>query len=375
MNNLKRKRGDSDDIDDENPSFGKQILPVANLPNTFDGIPGDGMEYLFTVRRDARLLPHVVRVANPFQVEQPSLPPPRSLETTHPSLPSNEWRYLFEIRFRNLRKASPSCCANIMQFTNSSVSNSKILMPELKDRSAWWDFLAGKPESVWNPTKKPKALKQKKFGRGMRAFHDDATALDYNGVSTHDGEVISQPVGMQPATPAQHDDNKARLESPLPPCKPVIPTPLLLGQIDDRTALHLLMYFTYWINQHLVEDRQPPFPRLTQAHFQWIFALLARVGEHISADDMNLLRNLTRACIALLKVTICERTSNKAHSGDKMVKKELKDQEDNGEEHEGGYSDEQASCWMIISIVIGIWGQRDLWMDAEDMLNSLSNAK
>ncbi|GAV99012.1 proteophosphoglycan 5 [Lentinula edodes] len=59
MNNLKRKRGDSDDIEDENPSFGKQILPVANLPNTFDGIPGDGMEYLFTVRRDARLLPHV----------------------------------------------------------------------------------------------------------------------------------------------------------------------------------------------------------------------------------------------------------------------------------------------------------------------------
>lgn len=50
MNNLKRKRGDFDDIDDENPSFGKQILPVANLPNTFDGIPGDGMEYLFTVR-------------------------------------------------------------------------------------------------------------------------------------------------------------------------------------------------------------------------------------------------------------------------------------------------------------------------------------
>lgn len=135
------------------------------------------------------------------------------------------------------------------------------------------------------------------------------------------------------------------------------------------------MYFTYWINQHLVEDRQPPFPRLTQAHFQWIFALLARVGEYISADDMNLLRNLTRACIALLKVMICERTSNEAHSGDKMIKKELEKQEDNGEEYEGSYSDEQGSSWMIISIVIGIWGQRDLWMDAEDMLNSLSDAK
>lgn len=50
MPNLKRKRGDNNGSDDDEPSFGKQILPVANLPDTFDGIPSDGMEYLFTVR-------------------------------------------------------------------------------------------------------------------------------------------------------------------------------------------------------------------------------------------------------------------------------------------------------------------------------------
>ncbi len=27
-----------------------QVLPVANLPRNFDGVPQDGMEYLFTVR-------------------------------------------------------------------------------------------------------------------------------------------------------------------------------------------------------------------------------------------------------------------------------------------------------------------------------------
>jgi hypothetical protein len=40
-----------DDEDDEDvPQFGRQILPVANLPSTFDGEPTDGLQYLFTVR-------------------------------------------------------------------------------------------------------------------------------------------------------------------------------------------------------------------------------------------------------------------------------------------------------------------------------------
>jgi hypothetical protein len=48
---LKRKRPSyDDDSDDEVASYGRQILPVANLPATFDGVPEDGMQYLFTVR-------------------------------------------------------------------------------------------------------------------------------------------------------------------------------------------------------------------------------------------------------------------------------------------------------------------------------------
>jgi len=49
---FKRKRGedDDDDDDDDDLAYGKQILPVANLPDDFDGEPLDGMQYLFTVR-------------------------------------------------------------------------------------------------------------------------------------------------------------------------------------------------------------------------------------------------------------------------------------------------------------------------------------
>lgn len=70
--NLKRRRDDLDDTDDDTDDddtdyeesnndgflddesepyrFGTSVLPVANLPASFDGIPQDGMEYLFTVR-------------------------------------------------------------------------------------------------------------------------------------------------------------------------------------------------------------------------------------------------------------------------------------------------------------------------------------
>lgn len=50
----KRKRdhaGGDDDDDDNDATYGlRQILPVANLPISFDGEPTDGMQYLFTVR-------------------------------------------------------------------------------------------------------------------------------------------------------------------------------------------------------------------------------------------------------------------------------------------------------------------------------------
>jgi hypothetical protein len=54
----KRRATDmDDDSDDEIPSFGRQILPVAALPGDFDGEPTDGLQYLFTVRSVRTCLP------------------------------------------------------------------------------------------------------------------------------------------------------------------------------------------------------------------------------------------------------------------------------------------------------------------------------
>ena len=49
-NGIKRKWSETEDSDDDEPSLGKQVLPVANLPDDFNGVPMDGLQYLFTVR-------------------------------------------------------------------------------------------------------------------------------------------------------------------------------------------------------------------------------------------------------------------------------------------------------------------------------------
>ena len=47
----KRKYQDADiSDDDEEPTLGRQVLPVANLPANFNGVPEDGLQYLFIVR-------------------------------------------------------------------------------------------------------------------------------------------------------------------------------------------------------------------------------------------------------------------------------------------------------------------------------------
>lgn len=125
----KRKRDEYESSDDEGDRvMGRQVLPVADLPFDFDGVPEDGAQYLFTVRcvgmpklgytvcpdpfisrrRDANLLPHISRVDNPYATPEPSVDvaPARSSDRTSrkPAMPSEEWRSVVEERFKNLRK-------------------------------------------------------------------------------------------------------------------------------------------------------------------------------------------------------------------------------------------------------------------------------
>ncbi|KAH9850009.1 hypothetical protein C2E23DRAFT_870236 [Lenzites betulinus] len=381
----KRKIEELEDSDDEEPTLGRQVLPVANLPETFDGVPVDGLQYLFTVRRDARTLPHVTRVANPYEFPEA----PLAVSAAGPSqstprrnvLPSEEWRETFLKRFKNFRKNSVQPTIHV-HIPDSSTK----LLPDKKARDLWWAFLEGRPESEWNPPKKPKPPKvsrwQKK-GRSTQPFADDVredASLSYdapdNGSFDAGPSNVSVEMDADPSmsgveslptpsgTPAPPDlsaesstaiRDEVRLDVPLE-YVPREPRPALLEHIDHGYAIHLLMYFTHWINLR-VEQSSVPLTDITQSHARWMFALLSRVDDWITSDETSLLRNLVRACISFM--VECRRR-RAAQTGAKA-----------GEAPEEANMINDASCWMVISAVTGMWGQKDLWTDAEDALSKV----
>jgi hypothetical protein len=61
-------------------------------------------------------------------------------------------------------------------------------MPDKRERDLWWAFIAGRPESDWNPPKKPRqASKSKgknKFGK-MRGFAEDQDDQDDHATDSY----------------------------------------------------------------------------------------------------------------------------------------------------------------------------------------------
>ena len=92
-----------------------------------------------------------------------------------------------------------------------------------------------------------------------------------------------------------------------------------------------------------------------------MFSLLTRIGDFVSSDDMNLLRNFVRACIILLGVLVRQRVcSGGPEEYEKLCLAEG-----------GTGSISEQSCWMVISIAVGVWAQWDLWDDVEEKLGSI----
>lgn len=93
-----------------------------------------------------------------------------------------------------------------------------------------------------------------------------------------------------------------------------------------------------------------------------MFSLLTRIGDFVSSDDMDLLRKFVRACIFLLGVLVQQRVSSVG--SEECGKLCLA---------EGGtVSISEQSCWLVISIAVGVWAQRDLWDEAEEKLRGIS---
>ncbi|KAA1466715.1 hypothetical protein DENSPDRAFT_50235 [Dentipellis sp. KUC8613] len=388
---VKRKEPSSDE--DDLPSYGlRQILPVANLPGDFDGEPEDGLQYLFTVRRENRNLPEFTRVPNPYEI--PDVAPKEAAPKATPFLPAQEWRETLSRRFRNFQKNTAQS-TTVVQRPGSGEKGQK-LFPEKKDRDAWWSFLEGAPPSVWNPPRGPK--KQKGGRRNQRDFIAEGWVPVHQEVQqernteqeaeqeyeveaepdhgTNAGEMRDNPADYvvyapeaQPSQSAKETVNSASSGNAAPsPQGAREPTPRLIRAIDHRLAIHLLMYFSYWMAQHLeLSEARNPSPVTskympTQTHARWIFSLLSRVDDFCSADEMNTLRALARSCIRLLKLRQGRDSNGNPSQSETAIIMEDKDARGPVNEMD------EASCWIIISIITSAWGQHDLWTDAEEML-------
>jgi hypothetical protein len=124
----------------------------------------------------------------------------------------------------------------------------------------------------------------------------------------------------------------------------------------QKTTFHLLKYSIQWI------ETDPDQAKLTETHARWMFSLLTRIGDFVSSDDVNLSRNFVRARTSLLAVLLQKRISSGGpEEYDRLCFTETR-----------ATSISEQSCLMIISIVVVVWAQRDLWDDVETKLRGIS---
>ena len=99
-------------------------------------------------------------------------------------------------------------------------------MPDKKERDLWWAFLAGRPESEWNPPKKPKQPKpsrwqqrtQKRQQVGLPEAQED-TSLPYDlGETSFSGSVSDIPDSSAATYPLSTPSNgSVGIDEPLQP--------------------------------------------------------------------------------------------------------------------------------------------------------------
>lgn len=140
------------------------------------------------------------------------------------------------------------------------------------------------------------------------------------------------------------------------------------------------MFIAYWIRSSLEGNITPSqalprpfhFPR---NHQQWAFALLAQLDTSLRSEEISHLRELARACIAAIRADL-------ALDGPIIVEVDsgvvLSGASDSTSTLVNPHSDDRnpkyahlVGTWMVVGAIASVWGQRDMWQDAEETLADL----
>lgn len=129
-----------------------------------------------------------------------------------------------------------------------------------------------------------------------------------------------------------------------------------VARLTQDDTLRVIQFFRKWMQQPyfvLPYDDVPLRYALHPLHTRWLFSLLAHLDRRLSGGEIAGLRALARSCIAAL-------THVRSLRAQAMV--------DSDED----FLEQESGAWMLLVIVAGAWGQRDLWDEAKARTSTLS---
>ncbi|KAI5481155.1 hypothetical protein MNV49_005590 [Pseudohyphozyma bogoriensis] len=366
-------------VQDDAPrgGLGSQVLPVAELDDDFEGEPGDGMEYLFLVRREASTHPSINRVPNPYQApdeteeELLARAAPREVPSNRPD---ESWRIAYLKQFEALRERMEAA-PPLDTFPRPTHDP----LPPLRDCNAWKTFINGK--RVRRAAPPPPPPSEPTLAEAKAALLA-SLSLDEPSSDTATAPTAAPPPTLdEPEAPPQGDEEYSHL--------PHLPTPYLLLSLDQHTSITVLGHISDWLVERIEEYEQvksyvpstifappslrhrkkgqaaapppaappkpttplPPLPLPTPHESQWILSLLLRLDSLLTGEDISTLRTLVKTILEVLNLP--EEEDERRGKGGLGL---------NGER--GGkevIAEEKAMAWMIVAAVTEVWGQKDLW--------------
>jgi hypothetical protein len=136
------------------------------------------------------------------------------------------------------------------------------------------------------------------------------------------------------------------------------------------------LFYEYWLRESLagnpsisispqrLDGSDATCVAISRHHSTWLFGLIARYDNDVmDGKEISALRSLARVCIA----TIC-----------RSLEKELLTSPDSNALSTGAASTAdrdrvtgRTSLWMVVAAVASVWGQSDIWEEANEKLHSL----
>ncbi|SCZ88227.1 BZ3500_MvSof-1268-A1-R1_Chr2-1g04271 [Microbotryum saponariae] len=377
---------------------GSQVLPVADLPDDFDGVPEDGMQYLFTVRQEARKRPSINRVPNPYQViAQTPSPAPATPRVRQVGRPTQAWRSSFVTQFLQLRQriAAAPALSSFPPMTHNP-------LPQPQDQGAWHLFIHGrKTAQTSDAAKRSSSSSTASLSTRIptapppaAATQSTTTDVDMTPAESEAAESLQAAKSQLLASLELDAPSASELPDPeedsteVPSHPPHYPTPSLLLSIPAYYIPRLLFHFQYWLatkqedyemainyttstifapsslRRKPTTSTQPmtavpvktiPRPPLMTAHeLHWLLSLLTRLDTLLDGEDISTLRSLVRTIkLSNEKSELARREREEVRKAPRRIEEKREDEDE---------AERRGFGWMIVAVVCGeVWGQRDLW--------------